>query len=60
MNSLDLAALIAELQASGNERAQLITRHGKREGYATGASPHSWSFVDDTDLAEWFAQQSRF
>lgn len=60
MNSLDLAALIAELQASGNDRAQLITTHDKREGFDTGASPHTWSVVDDTDLAEWFVQQSRY
>ncbi len=59
MNSLDLAGLIAELQASGNERAQLITTHDRREGYDTGASPHTWSFVDDTELAAWFVQQSR-
>jgi hypothetical protein len=59
MNSLDLAALIAELQASGNERAQLITTIDRREGADTGASPHTWSLVDDTDLAEWFVQQSK-
>lgn len=59
MNSLDLAALIAELRASGNDRAQLITTHDGREGVETGASPHTWSFVDDADLAEWFVEQSR-
>lgn len=59
MNSLDLAALVVELRASGNEHAWLITTHAEREGFDTGASPHTWSFVDDTGLAAWFVERSR-
>ena len=58
MNSLDLAALIGELRASGNTRAWLVTSHGERAGYEADSSPHTWSFVDDVDLAEWFVTMS--
>lgn len=54
MNSIDLAALINQLRILGNERAELVTSHGKREGYAAGATPHTWSIVDNKQLVEWF------
>lgn len=57
MNSLDLAALINELRLLGNDRAFLITTHGKREGYDEGASPHTWSIVDNGELVDWFLEQ---
>jgi hypothetical protein len=58
MNSIDLAALINELKHQGNERAELITTHRAREGVGEGSSPHTWSFVDNGDLVEWFLAQS--
>ena len=57
MNSLDLAALINELKLQGNDRAELITTYRAREGVGEGSSPHTWSFVDNTDLVAWFLSQ---
>jgi hypothetical protein len=54
MNSLDLAGLVNTLRILGNEDAELVTTHGRREGYAEGASPHTWSIVDNRDLVRWF------
>jgi len=54
MNSIDLAALINQLRILGNERAELVTSHGEREGYAAGATPHTWSIVDNKALVDWF------
>ncbi|MGD2070434.1 MAG: hypothetical protein PVI57_17290 [Gemmatimonadota bacterium] len=59
MNSLDLAALVNELRLLGNDRAFLVTTHGRRSGYAEGASPHTWSIVNDAELVEWFLAQVR-
>jgi pimeloyl-ACP methyl ester carboxylesterase len=58
MNSLDLAALVNELRLSGNSRAELVTTVGQRRGYAEGASPHTWSIVDNGDLIDWFLEQA--
>jgi hypothetical protein len=58
MNSLDLAALVNELRVLGNDRAELVTSHGKRDGYAEGTSPHTWSIVDDAELVDWFLAQA--
>jgi len=54
MNSIDLAALVNQLRILGNERAELVTSHGKRQGYAAGATPHTWSIVDNKELVAWF------
>jgi pimeloyl-ACP methyl ester carboxylesterase len=53
MNSIDLAALINQLRVLGNENAQLVSSHARRVGYP-GASPHTWSVVDNEELVEWF------
>ncbi|MDP2482590.1 MAG: hypothetical protein Q8W45_04870 [Candidatus Palauibacterales bacterium] len=58
MNSLDLAALVAELRASGNPRARLITTRDAREGFESGSTPHTWTIVDNRDLADWFVEMS--
>jgi pimeloyl-ACP methyl ester carboxylesterase len=58
MNSLDQAALIDQLRIFGNERAELVSSHGRRQGYAEGASPHTWSIVDNAELIEWFLAQA--
>lgn len=49
---------VAELRALGNDRAWLITTCGARSGYQESSSPHTWSIVDDAELAEWFASMS--
>lgn len=54
MNSLDLAAFINALRILGNDDAELVTTHQKREGYSDGSSPHTWSIVDNRDLVRWF------
>jgi hypothetical protein len=58
MNSIDLAGLINQLHVLGNGRAQLVTTHARRAGYDEGATPHTWSIVDNRDLVEWFLGQA--
>ncbi len=57
MNALDAASLIRHLKRLGNTRAELIVTTGR--GYrANGVRhPHSWSIVDQRDLAQWIAVQ---
>jgi pimeloyl-ACP methyl ester carboxylesterase len=57
MNSLDQAALINQLRILGNDRAELVSTYNRREGYSEGASPHTWSIVDNAELLEWFLDQ---
>ena len=54
MNAVDLAAMINELNISGNENAELILTHDK--GYHPDGTrhPHSWSIVNNRELVEWF------
>lgn len=53
MNALDAAALITQLQLMGHKDAELITTHGR--GFRPGGArhPHSWSIVDEEELAGW-------
>lgn len=53
MNAVDHAALINLLRVGGNHRAELITTTGR--GYRPDGRrhPHSWSIVDEPDLASW-------
>ena len=55
-NVIDQAALILQLQILGNNQAELITTSGK--GYRPDGerNPHSWSIVDEPDLADWIAR----
>lgn len=56
MNAVDHAALVNLLRGAGNTRAELITTSGK--GYRPNGArhPHSWSIVDEADLAQWIAE----
>ena len=54
MNSIDLAGLVNRLRILGNDRAELVTTHRQRDGWEDDASPHTWSFVDNVELVEWF------
>jgi dienelactone hydrolase len=68
-NSIDQAALVLELKMQGNKNAELIMTTGK--GYraefveSTGTyrkgerSPHSWSIVDEQNLADWIERHMR-
>ncbi len=57
MNALDAAALVRHLKLLGNSRAQLILTSGK--GYRADGTrhPHSWSIVDQPDLARWLVAE---
>lgn len=57
MNALDAASLIRHLKLLGNTRAELVVTTGR--GYRADGSrhPHSWSIVDQPDLAQWLALQ---
>lgn len=57
INSPDLALLVERLRALGGG-AELITSHRQRDGWAFGASPHTWSFVDNADLVAWFLDRT--
>jgi hypothetical protein len=53
MNATDLAALINILRIAGNERATLITTSGRGVRPNGMRHPHSWSIVDEPELAQW-------
>lgn len=57
MNALDAASLIRHLKLLGNTRAELITTTGK--GFRANGTrhPHSWSIVEQGELARWIATQ---
>jgi hypothetical protein len=54
MNAVDLAAMINELNISGNENSELIITYNK--GFLPDGTrhPHSWSIVDNEELVKWF------
>jgi hypothetical protein len=53
MNALDQAALVLQLRALGNTRAEIITTTGKGFRPPGTRNPHSWTIVDEPDLANW-------
>lgn len=53
MNSVDHAALINLLRVAGNDRAELIATTGKGFRPDGRRHPHSWSIVDEPELARW-------
>ena len=53
MNSPDMAGLVNELSLLGSDRAELITTISKRHGARFGATPHTWSIVDNAELVSW-------
>jgi hypothetical protein len=57
MNAMDHAALVNLLRVAGNDRAELITTRGR--GYRPDGRrhPHSWSIVDEAELADWLVSQ---
>ncbi len=56
MNSLDQAGLINQLKILGNKDAELITSWQQRSGMSENSSPHTWSFIDNADLADWLSR----
>jgi hypothetical protein len=59
MNSIDLAGLINQLKLLHNTKSELITTHQKRAGFEEGASPHTDSIVDYTELMDWFLKYKK-
>ena len=53
MNALDQSAMILELNALGNSRAEFIVALGK--GYRLNGErhPHSWSLIDPAESVRW-------
>jgi hypothetical protein len=51
--AIDQAALILHLRALGNTRADLITTSGKGHNPDGKRNPHSWTIVDEEELARW-------
>ena len=57
LNAVDQAALTLQLLELGNTQAELITTTGKGYRPAGVRNPHSWSIVDEDDLAKWIVGQ---
>ena len=57
MNALDAASLVRILQLRGNTRAELIVTSGKGFRPDGARHPHSWSIVDQVELARWVVSQ---
>ena len=53
MNAVDAASLVRILQLRGNTRADLIVTSGKGFRADGARHPHSWSIVDQPELARW-------
>lgn len=55
LNALDAAALVRVLRAQGNADASLVVTSGRGFRGDGTRHPHSWSIVDQPDLAAWVA-----
>jgi hypothetical protein len=60
MNAVDQAALVLQLRALGNTKADLITSTGKGFRPPGTRNPHSWTIVDEPELAEWITNALQF
>ena len=56
INAADQAALVLQLRALGNTKAELIITSGKGFRPPGKRNPHSWTIVDEPDLADWVAK----
>jgi len=56
INAVDQAALVLQLRAFGNTRADLVTTTGKGFRPPGTRNPHSWTIVDEPELAGWIAK----
>jgi hypothetical protein len=53
MNAVDHAAMINLLRIAGNPRAELVATTGRGRRPDGRRHPHSWSIVDEEELARW-------
>jgi hypothetical protein len=56
INAVDQAALVLRLRALGNMKAELITTTGKGFRPPGTRNPHSWTIVDEPELAQWIVK----
>ncbi len=56
INAVDQAALVLQLRALGNTKADLITTTGKGFRPLGIRNPHSWTIVDEPDLSDWIVK----
>jgi hypothetical protein len=56
INAIDQAALMLQLRALGNAKAELITTTGRGFRPPGVRNPHSWTIVDEPELADWIAR----
>ncbi len=56
VNAIDQAALVLQLRALGNTKAELITTTGKGFRPPGTRNPHSWTIVDEPELAGWISK----
>lgn len=57
INSVDLAGFYNALRLAGSKEVELVTSYQKRKNYEKGASPHSWTIVDNGELVDWFLEK---
>jgi len=57
INSIDLAGFYNNLNIMGNTEVELITSFKKRKDYEKGASPHTWTIVNNDKLIAWILRQ---
>ncbi len=53
MNALDAAALVTQLQVMGKKQPELVTTRGRGFRPDGTRHPHSWSIIDEKNLADW-------
>ena len=53
INAIDAAAFINDLHITGHNAAALLTTEGKGRKPNGARHPHSWSIVDNAELADW-------
>jgi hypothetical protein len=56
MNAVDQAALVLQLRALGNMKADLVITTGKGFRPPGKRNPHSWTIVDEPELAGWITE----
>jgi hypothetical protein len=56
LNAMDQAGLVLILKQMGNPQAELITTTGKGFRPPGTRNPHSWTIVDEQDLAKWIVK----
>lgn len=59
-NAIDQAAMVLQLRALSNAKAERVTTTGKGFRPPGTRNPHSWTIVDEPELAEWIINALQF